>query len=261
MDFKEIFKNHTTIELLQIIENPNSYQPKAIEIAEIILSERRLSDGELQIAKDEIEAQKLENFAKERKKKELKNKVVKIGSSILDDVNPIQKETPTESKIIRLISVAFGLLFMFQFYKEFEMIGFLLTNNISSWDFSIISYLIPLIILPIAIVLFYMRKQIGWILFTIYLTFSIVSIIRIFGLVLYFILENDMEFSDFPENHSIFPSISLPAYLFGLLFFTAIIWTICKENIRAVYLVNKKTMTLTIVLTALILFFELKPLF
>ena len=246
MEFSERFKTYSNAELLRVIENPNDYQPQAVETAKEIFAGRKLSEIEIKIVKDELEVEKQEKLRKERQKQAVEDKVKNIGKSVFDQINPIQKETPTSEKTIRIISIIFGGLFLFQLYKEFGMLKFMFTDSYSEWDFSMVLYFLPLIIIPTATILFYMRKKAGWLLLTIFLTYSAVSAI---GMI---ILTMNRKQSGIEGLDSLFPQIPSLTYMLAFLFYSGIIWTISREKIRIIYSISKLTMTLTISIVTLV---------
>jgi hypothetical protein len=175
MDFTEKFKTYTNTELLRIIDNPNDYQPKAVETAKILLSSRELTEAEIKIARDELEGQG--KSTKEQRKGDVEEEYKNTVKSILNNVNPIPEKVPTAKKSIKIISILFGGLFILQHYHEFGMLSFRFTP--SSPEQSLYLLLNYLLLGPVAagIILFYMRKKIGWLLFTMYLTNSATSAI------------------------------------------------------------------------------------
>lgn len=245
-DFTEKFKTYSNTELLKIIGNPDSYQPLAVETANSILLSRQLTDQEFAKAKAELETQIQEKEAQDKKKKDFGNKVKNIGASVLSTINPIQAETPNTDKIIKIVSIVFGGLFLFQLYKEFGMISFMFTDNSAKWDFSMVLYFLPLIVVPTATVLFFKLKKLGWTLLVIFLTYSAVNSVELFMLTL------NMKPSGIPALDNIFPHTSPGTYLLTLVFFVGTLWTICKEEIRAVYAIDKKYMFMTIGIVAIL---------
>ena len=246
MEFDEKFKTYSNTDLLRVIENPNDYQSQAVETAKTIFSDRQLSEMEIKIARDELEFERQEKLSKEQQKRAVENKVKNVGKSIFDHINPIQKETPTSEKTIRIISILFGGLFLFHLYKEFGMLRFMFTDSYAEWDFSMVLYFLPLIVIPTATILFYMRKKIGWLLLTIFLAYSAVSAIGLF------ILTINMKPSGIGALDNLFPQILPLTYILGFVFFTGIIWVISREKIRTIYSISKWTMILTVAITALI---------
>jgi len=246
MEFSEKFNTYSNVDLLRIIENPNDYQPQAVETAKTIFSERQLSEMEIKIAENELENERQQKLKKEQNKLIVEEKVKNIGNSIFDLINPIQKKTPTPEKSIKIISIIFGGLFLFQLYKEFGMLRFMFTDSYAEWGFDMVLYFLPLIIIPTATILFYMRKKTGWLLLTMFLTYSAVLTI---GMI---ILTMNMKPSGIEVLDNIFPQTPLLTYILVFLFYTGIIWAISREKIRIIYSINKLTMTLTISIVTLV---------
>jgi len=255
MEFNERFKTYSNTDLLRIIDNPDGYQPNAFETAKTIFSDRQLTEEEIKIAKDQLEIERQEKLSKVQKKRAIEDKFKNLGKSILDNVNPIQNETPTTEKTIKIISLIFGGLFLFQLYKEFGMISFMFTDSSSDWDFNMVIYFLPLVVVPTATILYYKRKKNGWLLLTMFLTYSAVLAIGLF------ILTINMEPSGFAALDNLFPQTSPTTHLLTFLFFAGTIWSISRENMRTVYTISKQTMVLTISITAIIVGLALKTFF
>ena len=246
MEFYQKFKTYSNTDLLRIIDKPDNYQLQAVETAKTIIADRQLSETEIKIAKDELEIEMQEKSKKEQQKIAIENKVKDIGKSVFDQINPIQKETPTAVKTIRIISIILGGLFLYKMYKEFGMLKFMFTDSYAKWDFSMVFYFLPVIFFLTAIILFYMRKKAGWLLVTIFLAYSAISAIVLF------ISRMNMQSSGIEIFDNLLPKIS-PRYILHFLFFAGIIWVISKEKLRNIYLISKRTMILTISITILII--------
>lgn len=245
--FVERYKTSKNSDLLKIIESPNDYQPLAVEAAKNEITIRRLSDQELNAAKKELEILHQEKEQQTEKKKQIENKVKKFGFSLADTFNPIQQSAPTADKLIKLITIVFGGLTIYQFYKEFGMFQFMFIYGGGQWDFSMVLYFLPLIILPVVTFLFWKRKKIGWTLLAIFLTYSAVSAISLFFLTL------NLQPSGIAVLDNLRPSTSPTTHLFTLAFFGGTLWVICKNNIREIYGINKKTMVSIISATTAII--------
>lgn len=251
MNYKEKFNKYSTVELLRIIDNSDDYQPQAVETARDLLANRQLSEEEIKIAKEEIEASTKDSLRKEKKKKQLEEDFKKIWESIVENINPIQNKPLTGEKTIKIIAIIFSGLFLIQLYKEFGMLCFIFSNSAAVWDLSMVFYFIPLIALPTAIILFYKRKKTGWFIMAIFAIYSAIS------KVFLFIITLKLELSDFHSFDNIFVQISPAFHVFGFLFFVASVWTISKENVRNIFAVTKLTMILTVSVTTLIVGFGL----
>ena len=239
MEFSEKFKTYSNADLLRVIENHDDYQPQAVETAKNIFADRQLSEMEIKIAKDELEVERQEKLSKEQQKRAVEDRVKNIGKSVFDNINPIQKEMPTSEKTIRVISILFCGLFLFQLHKQFGMLKFMFTESYAEWDFSMVLYFLPLIIIPTATVLFYMRKKTGWLLLTIFLVYSAVSAIGSFILAIKWKPSGT-------TLDNLFPQIQPITYLLSFLFMSGIIWVISREKMRNIYSISKPTMVLTI---------------
>ena len=214
MDFIRQFETYSTIQLLRIIDSPNDYQPNAVEAAKKIISSRQLSGEEFEIAKGVLDAEKRE--------KEQKDKLKNIYKSFFDAVNPTHHGTFIPQNTIRLISIVLGGLFLFQLYRELELMYAIFFVESTDWDFFMLVYFLPLIFFATVIVLFYKRKKAGWFLLAIYLIFSAMSAI---GMLI------------------VFTKITR---ILTFILCAGITAVISKEDIRAIYSISEQAMLYTI---------------
>jgi len=241
--FTERYKTLSNSELLKIIDNPNDYQPLAVETAEAELAGRQLSDEELESAKAEIDLELQEKAVKKEKMQAFENKVKDVGTSLIDAVHPIQQSTPSTSRIINFLSAALAIMFLLTLFKEFGMITFMLFDKTSRWDATMLWYFVQLIFVPVLTLLFWLRKKAGWILLWIYCCVSIVN-----GLaLLFFTLKHPYLFS---TTDGFFPTISEASFLWTIIFFGGCLWFIGKQYVREVYRINNRTMLLISGITA-----------
>ncbi|HLN96755.1 MAG TPA: hypothetical protein VK183_14060 [Flavobacterium sp.] len=255
MDFKAKFTTYTHTELLRIVNNPGRYQPEAVETAKALLAERQLTDEEIRIAEDALEAEKRESDEKERRQKAVEDTFRSLGHSLLEKLNPIQEGSPTTDKTIRLISLLFGGFFLLQLFREFGMIRYILTDDSMQWDLSMVLYVAPLVTVPIATILFYKRHKLGWLLLALFLTCSTVS--ALVNLMLAFTREP----SGIAALDSLFPRPSPFASLLTCLFFAGNLWAIGRETVRGVYGIARQTLILTIALSAVLSLLIFRPFF
>lgn len=234
--FTTLYKTWTTDKLLDIVDNPSDYQPLAVEAARLEIDSRQLTQEQLIDAKVEQDLRRQDKANKQQKVKDIENKFKSVGSSLDDTFNPIQKETPTTDKFIKLISLFIGGLFLYQLYKEFGMLKFMFTDDGGKWDFSMVLYFFPFIILPTAGLLFWFRKKIGWTLATIYFSYTAA------GAIPMFIVDLNRQPTGVPALDTLFLTTSPIHYIGSLLVFGGLTWTLCKENMREVYQVDKKSM-------------------
>lgn len=249
-NFSEYYKTISNTELLIILQTPGDYQPLAVEAAKKEFFNRQLSDSEIKEAKQPLITKQIQKEKESKKVKAIEDKVKNIGHNIIDTVSPIQPGIPSTEKTIRLITIVFGGIFLYQFIKEFRThLGYV--KDIPNFPFESILYLLFLLIPPTAIFTFWKRISIGWILLAMFLTFSTVEVLWIFVDTL------KRKPSEFADLDILFPKSSPITYIIQTLFFIGTLFVICKTNIREVFSIDKQKMFATIVLTGLLTFFLL----
>lgn len=252
--FSVRYKTFSNSDLLRVIENQSDYQPEAIEAAKTEINQRNLSDQEITEANRELETERQERQIQNEKRAEVEQKVKTIGASIFDTINPIQKSAPTAEKLIRLITIVFGLNVVVKWYNEFELIKFILIDDKGGWDLGMLEYFLPLLLLPVALILFWLRKKSGWILMAAYLTYSA---IRAFGLI---IMTWNMEPFGIPSLDSLFPQTSPTTQILITLFFGGTLWVLAKKEIIEHYNINRQTTIATISISAVLTILFIAPL-
>ncbi len=238
-NFSEYYKTISNSELLTILDNPGQYQAAAVEAAKQEFSYRQLSNEEVQAAKEQIIAEQIQKEKQREKVKAVEDKVKAAGYTLIDTLNPIQFGISSTEKTIRLIVVVFGGLFIYQFIKDFHLHWGYITD-ISRFPFESVLYLFPLVLLPVATFTFWKRKTIGWILLTIFLTFSAV------GAAWLLFQSFKWKPSGLAGLDNLFPRPSPVIYIIQLFLLIGTIYVLCKENIRKVFSINQQTMTATI---------------
>lgn len=234
--FIQRYKTTDTSELMEIIDRSSDYQPMAVEAARLELDNRQLTQEQLADAKTKQDLRRQEKASKQQKVKDIEDKFTSVVSSLADTFSPIKKESPTTDNFIKIISLFIGGLFLYQLYKEFGMLKFMFISDGGKWDFSMVLYFLPFIILPTAGLLFWFRKKIGWTLTAIYSSYTAA------GTIPMFIMELNLKPTGFPALDGLFPTTSPTVYIGTLLVFGGLTWTLCKENMREVYQVDKKSM-------------------
>ncbi len=244
-DFRTYYKTISNTELLSILDNPDDYQALAVEAAKEELANRNLADLEIQEARQpNIDKQK----DKKRKKiNVVENKVKAVGNTFIDTINPIQSGIHSTEKSIRLILITCGGIFLYQFIKYFKAhLGYV--KDISRFPFESIIYLLPQIILPVAIIAFWKRKKIGWTLLTVCLTYSGVGALWL--LFQSFFLKP----IGFSSLDNLFPRPNPTTYFIQLLFLVGTLYVLCKKNIRDIFSIDKEKMWAIIGITGFVSF-------
>ena len=121
-------------------------------------------------------------------------------------------------------------------------------KDIPRFPFESIIILLPQILLLIATIAFWKRKPFGWVLLTIFLTFSAVA-------AMWLLFQSfNWKPSGFAGLDSLFPRPSPTIYIIQLLFLVGTIYVLSKTNIREVYSIDKQRMAATIGITGFVTF-------
>lgn len=253
-NFSKYYKTISNSELLHILENPDDYQPLAVEAARQEFADRQLSDTEINEARESLIAKQSEKEKQAQRVKIIENKVKNTGHTLIDTLNPIQAGPPSTDKVIRLIVVVFGGLFLYMLIRDYDALKAYAKDITSSPLVSSVA-LYPYIILPVAVLTFWKRKPLGWTLLALFLTFSsVVMLWTIFHIL-------SWKPYDAAGLENLFPRPSLTAYVIPLFFFAGMLYVICRQNVREVYSINKNKMQSTIAITAIISLFLIMYIF
>ena len=247
MDFYERYKTYSNSQLLDIIEHPGDYQPDAVETAKAIIQNRKPTEDEMKIARNELDAVSDEKSRKEQQKKEVRDKLKSISQTVIDHINPVQDTFSSTQKKIRIISIVFGALYFLWIYKEFGMLHFMFTDRSAEWGFDMITYILPLIFIPTLVILFYKKKKAGWYLLMIHLVYSAISMIWLLH------MSFKVRDLDVPGIDSIISTAPVIIYILAFLFFAGMIGVISQKDIRSVYAIKKQTAILTIIIITLVI--------
>lgn len=251
--FTERYKQATNTELQRIIENSDDYQPLAVEAAKAEIESRKLTDSELHAVKEELRLERIDSEQKELKKQEKINKVKNLANRALDNLNPIQEAPVKTDKLINLISILFGGLALYQIIKEFGMLKFMF-SSLGEWDSSMVLYFLPKVLLPIALILFWFHKKLGWVLLSFYLCFSALNSLNIISITWKTQLTGNAALDN------LFPVTSPIVFIMTFVFFTGTLWVINRQDMRETFRVDKKTRIGTLVASifiSLLLFTQL----
>lgn len=251
--FSEQYKTFSNSDLFRVIEKQSDYQEEAVEAAKIEINHRNLSDQEKTETNSELEAERLERQKHNEKRAEVEQKVKNLGTSIFDTINPVQKSIPTAERLIRLITLFFGLIAIFKWYSQFGLIIFMFSDNSVGWDLSMFEFFLPLILLPVAIILFWLRKRSGWILMTAYITYSAISAI---GLIF---MTWNMEPLGISALDNLFPQTSTTTQILRTLFFGVTLWVLTKKEIKLHFNINRWIAIATIAIVTIFTFLYIAP--
>ncbi|MCO5949767.1 hypothetical protein [Mucilaginibacter flavidus] len=155
-----------------------------------------------------------------------------------DTLNPILSEKPSAPKAILWVSILMIMLFLYQLYSQFGLLKYMLTYDAAQWNFAMVMYFFrPLIVMPVAAILFVLREKYGWVLlsgYLIYLAFNTMAL-------LYFALKHPFE----PGGRISQPLPSAPGSLFGWAIFNAgCLYFMFKKDVREIYNINPKSIVI-----------------
>ncbi|MFK7970599.1 MAG: hypothetical protein AB8F95_09535 [Bacteroidia bacterium] len=252
--YSEQYAKLSNTELLSIIDDPADYQPEALEAARSEIANRKVPEDELAQIKKALETKSEARLAQQQKLHNANKKTKARLVSMFEAISPVQQGAPTAEKLIRLITLVFTFSTLYIWYKEFDLVRFILADSPAGWDMSMVEYFLPLIMLPVALVLFGMRKKAGWILMTAYISYS-----AILALVLV-VMTWDTEASSIPALETLFPKTSPIIHFVGFAFFAGVWWIMMRQDIRKQFGISKQSAIrtnviagiLTLVLIALI---------
>lgn len=247
--FIERYKDLSNVELLDIIDNPSDYQPIALQAAEEILKLRNPSNAEMEFAEAQLELKKRERRQQVEKRLDLEKGIRSKIDLILNTFNPISAEKSSAERIILLLVIIFGMRAISIFVNQYDMIRYALVDSTFGWYFGKVELITLTLYRPISLVLFWLKKRIGWMMFSIYLTYSLTNVLSI--LLSSFGNEN----LAYTSLNPLFQPRSNSIYLFASLFLAGALWAICTPRIREVYGIKIRTAVYCIILTMSIMFF------
>lgn len=230
-NFYEEYKNYPAIDLLKIIKRPGEYQPEAVEAAMKILSEREVSQTDIDAADVYLNDIDSKAEAKAEKIKAYKDKATDFFEPILKpgpDVKP--------AKWLNLLLLLIVLQYLWTFYNSTKT--FILFLQCRTCDFDLIVALIifNLLYIPLVFYLLYKRKRWGWILLFADCLFVVIT--RLIDTFFFFKYQG---FNDGGTTALIFPLIIKSAFAFFL-------W---RNDIAGFFGVNDKIKTQTVIITGI----------
>ena len=243
-NFSEYYKTINNAELISILEKPAGYQDAAIEAAKKEFLDRNLSIEEIKEARQILFEKQIQKIKQKEKSKVVEDKIKKTGQTLFDSINPFHPGISLTEKNIRVIAITFGVLFLYQFIKEFKII-LLYIKYIPGSLLESSFYLFPHLLLPIATFMFWKRKRIGWILLAAFVIFS--TVITTAMLVQSFFRNS----SGIAAFDNLFPRPSTTAYIIPLTLFIWTLFVLCKTNIREAFSIDNQKMYASIIISGL----------
>jgi len=238
-DFSKYYQSISDTELLEILDNPQDYQPAALEAAKAEFASRQLTELAIEEARLPLIAQK-RNQEKERAQlKAVETKIKAARNRFFDTINPIQSGIPSVEKTIRFIVIVFGGLFLFESLRGFRSIGGYI-HDFSNFPIETTIILLPQLLLGIAVFLFWRRKSIGWTLLTVFLSISLMFVI--WGIY------NTITWKPSGISHLdiAFAPTPISTHIVQLVFLASSIYVLARPAIREKFAISKDHMVATI---------------
>lgn len=244
-NFSEYYKTISNAELISILEKPAGYQDAAIEAAKKEFLERKLSAEEIKVARQVLIEKHIQKIKQREKVKDVEDKIKKTGQTLFDSINPFRPGIPSTEKNIRIIVISFGILFLYQFINEFKTIFFYI-KYIPGSPLESSFYLLPHLLLPIATLMFWKRKRIGWILLAAFVVFAIVITLSAL------IQSLQWSPSGIAAFDNLFPRPSTTSFIIPLILFIWTLYALCKTNIREAFSIANQKMYASIIISGLV---------
>jgi hypothetical protein len=243
-DFRKYYSTVSNTELLSILDNPHDYQPSALEAAKEELAKRQLSDNELEEARLPL-VQRQTKKALERERVEAVESRFKLaGHHILETLNPFQPGITATERLIRLVIVIFGGLFLYEFIVGFS-INLAYIKDLTRFPLESSIVLAPQLILLLGIILFWMRKAWGWVLLTMYSSFFLVATLWLA------FQSTSRDITYLPEMEGLFARPSLFDYGLQVALSGGMLFLLGTQKIRNAYRISDQRMVATLFFSAL----------
>lgn len=238
-EFSERYKHLSSVELMKIIEDPQAYQPEAVDAARFVLDSRALGEGDLQTIRHKLEQERIKEQALIQRTQDAKFRLTQLVSTVLNNINPAERNASTAEKLINLIAIIYGTYVLYFSVINAWIFSFIIKENKALFETDFIVLVLPLILLAPALVLFYMKKKVGWIMLICYFLYSFST------LMLKFLLQ-------FFEDSNLFEPYSRfqPMRFLTIVLYAVTLWYLYKTDVRNAVSVDMNT---TIFVTGLIL--------
>lgn len=233
--FAQLYKTWPADQLLDIINNPDDYQPVALEAARTELDSRQLSEADLESAGAIQAGRQQEKTDRQRKAASIDHNIQSAGTTIAEALRPVENVL-TVKKQIRYVSIAFGVIALINLYRELPALGYMFSDSSAVWDMGMVWYLLLTFLFPVAVVLLWFRKKLGWIFLALYFAYALAGAL----IFLFSVLNSRLEYGT-----GLYAGPS-PSTLPGSVFiYGGAIWVLTKDSIRKAYGIEKPVMWLS----------------
>lgn len=212
--FTELYKTLSNKDLLKVLHAPTDYQAEAVEAAKAEIDSRSLTEEQVAHVMDELFAERAQRVLEDQRALAMDQKFNSLVTRVVRFIHPNLPTDSPEDRVIKRMSLLFSGLALYHGYHDVQFLGLLLTPDLSGLDFSFLYALASCLFLPIATVLFWLRRKLGWIMMTTFITYSLSSFL---AYIIMSYAQDDSQLSFFDgryfQRHSIW--YFLTPFLFG----------------------------------------------
>ncbi len=233
--FAQLYKTWPADQLLDIINNPDEYQPVALEAARAELDSRQLSEADLESAFALHAGRQKEKADRQRKAASIDHHIQSAGSTIAEALRPVENVLKVD-KQIRYVSIAFGVIALINLYRELPSLRYMFSDSSAVWDMGMVWYLLLPFLFPAAVVMFWFRKKLGWIFSALFFAYALAGAL----IFLFSVLTSRLEF-----GAGLYAGPSPTTLLGSVLIYGGATWVLTKASIRKAYGIDKPVMWLS----------------
>lgn len=241
-NFAELYKTWPTDQLLSVVDNPDHYEPSALEAAEIELKSRQLTTEELTVARyvlNQREAEKETNIDTIK----AKDQWTITGRFDTPRVQVVKRS------IVR-ISFFTGILIVFKGYNLFPALLYPIKYFKELPDnYTLLSFF-NVMVLIVGFLLFWLLKRTGWILLTLFFASSSSMVV---STLMYMLFQSRREAKILVEFNPILQPYPLEMYILPILLYGFLTWILCTKKIRECYFISKTAMFWTLAVGILLI--------
>lgn len=233
----EKYHDFSTHQLLLILEEAEDYQPEAIEAVNTVLASREITPEQRAYAREKAEEIRTERERPIAWIATIRQLMGPDFQRLVNHLNPIHEEPAALRRKIIIVASLYSfhaLQFVWGWIPNME---FLIEYPAALTELGFLIEMILMVLVPIAVVLFWIRKKAGWLLLNSYTVYY--GIAKLFGLGVLATVETSLP----PGSPYGLDPIPLTPPLLPLLVFAilsgALIWLINKETFRHAFGVTK----------------------
>jgi hypothetical protein len=159
IDFYQEYKEYSNTDLLKIVNQPTDFQPEAVAVAQQILTERVVTNEEIQFVDEYFKGIQKSAKLKSENAELLKSKVADFLEPVL---HPGEKVEP--DKWVNILLFAIGLQYAWTLFNAAKRLLIVFECKYCHFDFAFVGEILTLIYVPFIFLLLFKRRRWGWIL-------------------------------------------------------------------------------------------------